>query len=158
MRARLRRWAAPVAAAGLIALSGWLLWDTAGRAGAERAGAEAVAAARESIVAMGSYQPQTAEQDLTAAADRLTGAFRDAYNQAIRTVAIPNATSRKMSSAVSVPALGVVTAAPDRAVLLAYVDQSLTVPGEAPVANPARYRVTMERVDGRWLVAGFDQI
>lgn len=155
---RLRTLAAPAAAVGLAVVSGWLWWDGSARSAAEVAGAEAVAAARESIVAMGSYQPETAEANLTAARDRLTGAFRDAYNQAIQTVAIPNAVSRKMSSTVSVPAAGVISADSDRAVLLAYVDQSLTVAGEKPVANPARYRVTMERVDGRWLLAGFDEI
>lgn len=153
-----RPFAAPAAATALVVLSGWLMWDGSTRNDAEQAGAEAVAAARESIEAMGSYQPATAEQNLTAARDRLTGAFLEAYTQAIQTVAIPNAKAKKMSSAVSVPVAGVVSAEPDRAVLLAYVDQTLTVAGQAPVANPARYRVTVEKVDGRWLIAGFDQI
>jgi Mce-associated membrane protein len=149
---------APGAATGLLLLSIWLLWDGSARNDAEQAGSAAVAAARESIVAMGSYRPEDAEQSLTAARDRLTGAFLDAYTQAIQTVVIPNAKGKKMSSVVSVPAAGVVSAESDRAVLLAYVDQTLTVGREAPVANPARYRVTMQKVDGRWLVAGFDQI
>lgn len=157
-RDRLQGLAAPVTATALVAVSVWLLWDTSARNDAERAGTEAVAAARESIVAMGSYTPDTAEQNLTSARDRLTGAFAEAYTQAIQTVAIPNAKGRKMSSAVSVPALGVVSADADHAVLLAYVDQTLTVAGETPVANPARYRVSMDKVDGRWLIAGFDQI
>lgn len=163
VRARLTRGGArallaPAAATGLLVLSIWLLMDGSARNDAELAGAEAVGAARESIVAMGSYRPENAEQNLTSARDRLTGAFLDAYTQAIQTVVIPNAKGRKMSSVVSVPAAGVISAGSDRAVLLAYVDQTLTVGREAPVANPARYRVTMEKVDGRWLVAGFDQI
>lgn len=158
MRAGPRGGFAAAAAAALIALSAWFGWDTSARDGAAEAGVQALAEARQSIVAMGSYQPDTAEQNLTAARDRLTGPFRDAYNQAIQTVVIPNAKGRKMSSEVTVPAAGVVSAEADRAVLLAYVDQTLTVPGERPVANPARYRVIMEKVDGRWLVAGFDQI
>ncbi|MCB0923801.1 MAG: hypothetical protein KDB50_04530 [Mycobacterium sp.] len=167
VRAQLRSWLArgggravlaPGAATGLVALSIWLLWDVSARSDAEQAGVAAVAAARESIVAMGSYRPEDAEQSLTSARDRLTGPFLDAYTQAIQTVVIPNAKGKKMSSAVSVPAAGVVSAEPDRAVLLTYVDQTLTVGGEAPVANPARYRVTMVKVDGRWLVAAFDQI
>lgn len=149
---------APGAATVLLALSIWLLWDGSARNDAERAGAEAVAAARDTIAVMGSYRPDDAEQTLMSARDRLTGAFLDAYTQAIQTVVIPNAKGKKMSSVVTVPAAGVVSADSDRAVLLAYVDQTLTVGREAPVANPARYRVTMEKVDGRWLVAGFDQI
>ncbi|HOB48826.1 MAG TPA: hypothetical protein PKK01_05880 [Mycobacterium sp.] len=149
---------APGALVVLVALSIGLLWDGSARNDAHRAGDEAVVAARESIVVMGSYRPEDAEQTLTAARDRLTGAFLEAYTQAIQTVVIPNAKGKKMSSSVSVPAAGVISAEEDRAVLLAYVDQTLTVGREAPVANPARYRVTMQKVDGRWLVAGFDQI
>lgn len=155
---RLRTLATATTAAALVVLSGWLAWDASARNGAREGGAEALAAARDSIVAMGSYRPDTAEQNLTAARDRLTGAFRDVYYQAVQTVVIPTAKEKKMSSAVSVPAAGVVSADSDRVVLLAYVDQTLTAAGQRPVANPARYRVTMQKVDGHWLVAGFDQI
>lgn len=155
---QLRAIAPPATAALLAVLSVWLLWDGSSRNSAEKAGAQALAAARESIVAMGSYQPANAEQTLAAARDRLTGPFLDAYTQAIQTVVIPTAKAKKMSSAVAVPALGVASAQSDRAVLLAYVDQTLTVGGDKPVGNPSRYRVTMDKVDGRWLIAGFDQI
>ena len=157
-REQLRGLAVPAVASGLVVLSGWLLWDGSARHGADEAGIEALAVARESIVAMGSYQPATAEQTLTSARERLTGSFQDAYTQAIQTVVIPNAKGKNISSAVAVPAAGVIEADSDRAVLLAFVDQTLTVPGERPVANPTRYRVTMQKVDGRWLVAGFDLI
>ena len=155
---RLRTLATAAAAAGLVVLSGWLAWDASARNGARDGGAEALAAARDSIVAMGSYRPDTAERNLAAARDRLTGSFLDAYDQVIQTVVIPAAKGEKISSAVSVPAVGVISAESDRAVLLAYVDQTLKAAGEKSVANPARYRVTMHKVDGRWLVAGFDQI
>lgn len=157
-RHRLPTLVAPVVAAALVALSAWLLWDGSVRRDAETAGTEAVAAARDAIVAMGSYRPDTAEKNLTAAGDLLTGAFRDSFTQAAQTVAIPTATQKAVSSEVSVPAAGVISAQSGRAVLLAYVDQTLTVGSEPPQSNPARYRVTMQKVDGRWLVAGFDQI
>ena len=155
---RLRTPATAAAAVALVVLSGWLARDTSARNGARDGGAEALAAARDSIVAMGSYRPDTTERNLTAARDRLTGSFLDAYNQVIQTAVIPAAKSGKISSTVSVPAAGVISAESDRAVLLAYVDQTLTAAGGQPVANPARYRVTMQKIDGRWLVAGFDQI
>jgi Mce-associated membrane protein len=160
-RARLGSLAAPVLAVALLLASGWLAWDWNSRRDADAAGRDAMAAARDSIAAMGSYRPGTAEQSLTAARDRLTGDFLDTYTQTIRTVVIPDATRRKMTSVVTVPAIGVVSAQHDRAVLLAYVDQSLTIGADAdakPAANPSRYRVTMDNVDGRWLVAGFERI
>lgn len=158
MNLKNRNLAAPAVATVLLLLSVWLYWDGSSRRDAERAGADAVAAARDIIVAMGSYQPSNAEQTLAAASNRLTGDFQDAYTQAIQTVVIPNAKAKKLSSALSVPAAGVISAADDRVVVLAYVDQVLTVAGEQPVANPTRYRVTMQKADGQWLVAGFDQI
>ena len=107
---------------------------------------------------MGTYRPDNAEQVLPAARDRLTGTFLDDYTQAIKTVVIPNAKQRAMAATVTVPAVGVISADADRAVLLAYVNQSITEGTEKPVLTPSRYRVSMEKVDGRWLIAAFDQI
>lgn len=158
---RLRAVAVPLIAVLLLLTAGWLLWDATSRRGAENAGRDAMAAAQQSIVAMGSYRPETAKESLTAAGDRLTGAFRDTYTQTVQTVVIPDATGKKMSSVVTVPAIGVVSAQRDRVVLLAYVNQVLTVgAGAKPdaITTPSRYRVTMDNVDGRWLIAGFEQI
>ena len=142
----------------LIATGLWLYTDGSARRDAQRAGTDAVAAARASIVAMGSYRPETAETDLPAARERLTGEFLDDYTQLIQTVVIPSARQKRIASVVTVPAAAVVSAESDRVVVLAFVDQTLTVGTEPPSANPSRYRVTMEKVDGRWLIAGFDQI
>ena len=158
-RDRLRRLAVPVLATLLVIASGWLLWDGSARRGVERAGNDAVQAARESIVAILSYRPETAEKDLdTAARERLTGRFLDDYTQLIKTVVVPNAKQKSVTAAARVPAVAVVSASADHVVLLAYVDQALTVGKEAPTQTNSSVRVTMEKVDGRWLVAGFDPI
>lgn len=157
-RQTLLRLAPALLAVILVATGAWLLRDTSTRQAAERAGTDAVATARESIVAMGTYRPDTADKDLPAARDRLTGAFLDAYTQAIQTVVIPSAKQERISSVVTVPAASVVSARTDRVIVLAFVDQVLTVGNAAPTSTPARYRVTMESVDGNWLIAGFDQI
>jgi Mce-associated membrane protein len=158
--------AAAVAAglAGLLLLAGalWLYWDGSSRRAAESAGADAVAAARESIPAILSYQPATAEQDLPAAArDRLTGRFRADYTQAITTVVVPEAKQKGVTARATVPAAAVVSADRRHAVVLAYVDQSLTVGAgrdmKAPTDNKSTVRVTMDNIDGRWLISGFDQ-
>ena len=154
----IRRFLPAALAALLVATAAFLQWDYGSRRAAERAGAQALGAARDSITAMGSYRPDDVEQTLTAARERLTGSFLQDYTQAIRTVVIPNARQRRMTSTVTVPAAGVISAERDRAVLLAYVDQSVSEGAEKPVINPSRYRVAMEKVDGRWLIAAFDQI
>ena len=154
-----RRLAVAVIATGLIVASAWLAWDGTARRGAEQAGNDAVQAARESIVAILSYRPDTAEKDLdTAARERLTGRFLDDYSQLITTVVVPNAIQKDIAASARVPAAAVVSAAADRAVLLVYVDQTTAVGEESPTQTNSSVRVTMERVDGRWLIAGFDQI
>lgn len=158
-RERLRRLAAPILATVLAAASAWLSWDGSERRAAERAGGEAAQVVGDSIVAILSYQPDTAESDLEAAArDRLTGKFLDDYTQLIRTVVVPNAKQKSIAAAARVPAAAVVSAESDRVVLLAYVDQTTAVGKEAPLQTNSSVRVSMERVDGRWLISGFEPI
>jgi len=139
--------------------SGWLLWDGATRRGAGQAGAQALQVARESIPAILSYQSGTAEEDLTSAAqDRLTGEFLADYSQLIATVVVPEAKQKGISALATVPAAAVVSADTRRAVVLAYVDQSITVGNQTPTETNSSVRVTMDNVDGRWLISGFEPI
>lgn len=158
-RARFRAHIAPLLAACLVVLAGlWLLWDGSSRRAAQAAGDEAVQAARDSIPVILSYQPATADKDLPAAArDRLTGKFLDAYTQLITTVVIPDAKQKSVSASAKVPAAALVSADSRHAVVLAYVDQALTVGADAPTQTKTSARVTMEKIDGRWMISSFDQ-
>jgi len=159
MTKRRHRLVVAVIATGLVVASAALAWDGTARLRAEQAGEDAVDVARESIVAILSYRPDSAEEDLaTAARERLTGRFLEDYSQLITTVVVPNAIQKDITASARVPAAAVVSAAADRAVLLAYVDQTTAVGKESPTQTNSSVRVTMERVDGRWLIAGFDQI
>jgi Mce-associated membrane protein len=155
---RLRRFAAPILAALMVVNGAWLWWDASSRRQAQTAAAESVQAAREAIVAMLSYRPESAEADLTAARVRLTGRFLDDYTQLITTVVIPEATGQKITSVVEVPAAASVSADSDRAVVPAFINQNRTVGKEKPALTRSSARVSLDRVDGRWLIAGFDPI
>ena len=157
-RGHLRATAAGALVFLLIASGVWLFWDTASRQEADRAGSDAVQAARDSIVEMLTYQPDTADQKLNAARGRLTGPFLESYNQLIQTVVIPSAKQKKITAAATVPAAAVVSAGADRAVVLAYVDQTLALGAAPPTRTNSSVRVTMENVDGVWLISGFDPI
>lgn len=142
----------------LLIAASWLFWDGASRRAAQEDGAAAVQAAREAIPVILSYQPSTAEKDLPAAArDRLTGKFLDSYTQLITTVVIPDAKQKSVSASAKVPAAAVVSADSGHAVVLAYVDQTLTAGTAPPVQTNTSVRVTMDKVDGRWMISGFDQ-
>jgi Mce-associated membrane protein len=117
-----------------------------------------VQAAHDSIVEMLTYQPDTADQKLNAARSRLTGPFLESYNQLIQTVVIPSAKQKKITAAAKVPAAAAVSAGDDRAIVLAYVDQTLALGTAPPTRTNSTVRVTMEHVDGVWLISGFDPI
>lgn len=73
--------------------AGFLKWQDAWVRGSRVAGIESVAAAKDSTIALLSYQPDTVDKELKAARDRLTGSFKDSYTQLIQDVVIPGAKS-----------------------------------------------------------------
>lgn len=154
---RLRRLVPGLLAAMLVIIGGWLFRDAAARNGAVHAGEDAARTARDSIAAILSYQPATAAQSLEAAAgDRLTGRFLDDYTQLIKTVVVPDAVGKRITATATVPAAAVVSADAHRAVVLAYIDQTMTVGSAAPTQTNSAARVTMDNIDGRWLISGLD--
>lgn len=132
-------------------------WDSSARA-SQIARVESVEAAKESVVAMLSYQPETVEAELATAQSRLIGDFRDSYADLTRDVVIPGAKQRRISTIAHVPAAASVSATPGRAVVLVFVNQSAVVGSDAPTDTASTIRVTLEKVDGSWLISGFDPI
>lgn len=154
-----RRGILGLVAVALLACSVWLVRDASNRDDAVRSGAAAADAARVSIAEILSYQPATAAQSLPAAADeRLTGKFHDDFTQLIKTVVLPDAVGKKIAATATVRAVAVVSSEAGHAVLLAYVDQTMTAGSEAPTRTAPVVRVTMDEVDGTWLISGFDPI
>jgi Mce-associated membrane protein len=148
----------PIVALLLAAAAGYLRYEDSSRRDADTARTESVQAAKDSTVALLSYKPESVEKDLGAARDRLTGSFLDAYTQLINTVVIPGAKEKKISALAAVPAAASVSAKPDHAVVLLFVDQTVVVGTDAPTNTASSVRVTMEKVKDRWLISGFDPI
>ncbi|MEO6792857.1 MAG: hypothetical protein ABI253_00570 [Mycobacterium sp.] len=132
-------------------------WDTTARE-SEIARVDSMQAAKESTIAMLSYQPGTVEKELTAAQGLLTGAFRDSYAELTHDVVIPGAKQKHISTVASVPAAASVSATPRHAVVLLFINQAAIVGGDAPTDTASSVRVTLDKIDGRWLIAGFDPI
>lgn len=132
-------------------------WDSTAQA-SEIARVDSVQAAKESTIAMLSYQPGTVEKELTAAQDLLTGAFRDSYTELTHDVVIPGAKQKHISTVANVAAAASVSATPRHAVVLLYINQAAIVGGDAPTDTASTVRVTLDKIDGRWLIAGFDPI
>lgn len=143
----------------LLALAAGLFkfWDSSVR-DTQTARIESVQAAEDSTVAMLSYQPDTVEKDLTAAQDRLTGAFRDSYTELTHDVVIPGAKQKHIATVANVSAAASVSATPNHAVVLVFVNQAAIVGSDTPTDTASSVRVTLDKIDGRWLISGFDPV
>ena len=115
-------------------------------------------AAKDSTVALLSYKPDTVEQQLTAARDRLIGQFRDQYTDLTNNVVIPGAKEKQISAVASVPAAASVSADPGEAVVLLFVNQTVTVGNGAPTDTASSVRITLDKVGERWLISKFEPV
>jgi Mce-associated membrane protein len=147
------------ALAFLLALSAAFLkfQDSAVRQG-DQARTESVQAAMDSTVALLSYKPDSVEQQLTGARDRLTGEFRDQYTDLINNVVIPGAKQKQISAVAKVPAAASVSANPGRAVVLVFVNQTVNVGNDAPTDTASSVRITLDKVGDRWLISKFEPV
>jgi Mce-associated membrane protein len=117
----------------------------------------AVAAAKTAVHSILSYDYRKISQDIAQAKSQTTGLFAQKY---------ATTASRLLSEAKQVRAIvqatvgssGVVSAAPNQVVVLLFVDQAAVrrTPGQkSPTTriDQSRVRVTMSRVNGKWLVS-----
>jgi Mce-associated membrane protein len=148
----------PALALVVAAGAGWLKWLDITSAQSEAAAAESVQAARESTVAMLSYQPDNVQQVLESAQSRMTGDFRDSYGTLIHDVVIPGAKEQKISAVANVPAAASISATRSHATVIVFVNQTSIIGSDPPVNTASTVRMTLDKVDGRWLVSGFDPI
>jgi len=148
----------PILALILALWVGYLKWLD-GTARESRAAAEAsVRAASESTIAILSYKPETVDRDLKAAADRLAEPFRQQYTQLVNDVVAPGAKQQHITAVATVPAAASVLATGKHAVVLVFVDQTTTIGNDAPTQSTSSVRVSLEKVDGRWLISQFDPV
>jgi Mce-associated membrane protein len=166
-RRRVRRWMSwkllafgvlPALALLLTLGAAFLKWQDTSMRHTDIARIESVQAAKDSTIAMLSYQPNTIDQQLAAAADRLTGQFRDSYRSLTADVVIPAAKQKHISTVASVPAVASVSANPHHAVVLVFVNQTVTVGDGAPTDTASSVRVTLDKVENHWLISGFDPV
>jgi Mce-associated membrane protein len=147
------------AVALLLALgAGYLKWQDNSVRNADTAAAESVQVAKDSTIAMLSYKPDTVEQQLNDARNRLTGEFQESYTGLINDVVIPGAKEKQITAVASVPAAASVSAEPNKSVVLVFVNQTVAVGQDPPTDSTSSVRVTLEKVDGRWLISEFDPV
>ena len=148
----------PALALVLALTAGFLKWQANSARIAEDAADAATQAATESTIALLSYSPDTVEQQLGAARNLLTGEFQQSYTDLTTDVVIPGAKEQQIAALASVPAAAPVSADPEHAVVLLFVNQTVTVGQQPPTDTASSVRVTLDKVDGRWLISAFDPV
>jgi Mce-associated membrane protein len=143
----------------LLALAaGYFKWVAGSADDLALARTESVRVAGEDAVALLSYRPDSVDKDLGAARERLTGDFKDAYTTLTREVVIPGAKEKHISAVAKVNAAASVSATANHAVVLLFVNQTVTIGDGAPTDTQPVVRVTLDKVNGRWLVSHFDPV
>jgi Mce-associated membrane protein len=148
----------PALAFLLVSAAGYLKWQDASLREAQAARAESVQAAIDSTVALLSYRADTVDKDLEAAKNRLTGTFLTAYTSLTHDVVIPGAKQKQISAVATVPAAASTSATASHAVVVVFVNQTIIVGQGAPTSTASSVRVTLDKVDGRWLISQFDPV
>lgn len=148
----------PVLAFALASGAGYLKWWDGTAREAQAARAESVQAAIDGTVALLSYRADTVEKDLDAAKSRMTGTFLDSYTELTHDVVIPGAKQKQISAVATVPAGASTSATASHAVVLLFVNQTVIVGQSAPTSTASSVRVTLDKIDGRWLISQFDPV
>ncbi|OMC39187.1 hypothetical protein [Mycobacterium sp. IS-1264] len=143
----------------LVALAaGYFKWVDGSADAVALARTESARVASEDAAALLSYKADSADKELGAARERLTGEFKDAYTTLTREVVIPGAKEKHISATAKVSAAAPVSVTANHAVVLLFVNQTVTIGNGAPTDTQPVIRVTLEKVDGRWLVSHFDPV
>jgi Mce-associated membrane protein len=148
----------PALALLLACVAGFLKWQDGSAREAAAARTESVRAATDSTIALLSYKPDTVEKDLDAARSRLTGSFLNAYTSLTHDVVIPGAKQKQISAIATVPAAASTSANENHAVVVLFVNQTVTIGQDAPTNTASSVRVTLDKVGGRWLISQFDPV
>ena len=139
-----------VLAAGLLVATAWM-W-TSGDSGDDSAARDAQVAAERAVVPVLSYDYEHLEADQEAAQALMTGKYREEYDK-LFAVLEENAPQTQTKVTASVIASGIVRATDDRVQVLVFVDRPTTNKLNAePVVYKDQVTLSMQRVDGRWLV------
>jgi Mce-associated membrane protein len=114
--------------------------------------------AKSTAIKMLSYKPDTVEAQLNGNLPLLTGEFRESYESLIHDVVIPGAKQKQINAVASVPAASVASLSRDRATLLVFINQTVTAGTAEPEDTASSVRISMQKIDGKWLVAEFEPL
>jgi Mce-associated membrane protein len=149
-----------VAVVALAALDGWLL-SSQPASGSRTQRDQALSTAKTAVPLVLSYDYRHFGSDVAAAKARLTGRAVTDYVQAMTKTIKPTATKVHAVVQAETDAAGVEAVSGDgkQVTVVVFGEQKVTNTSlTAPRIDLFRVRVTLDRVQGQWLVSKFDQI
>jgi Mce-associated membrane protein len=106
-----------------------------------------------------SYTPENVEASLKSARSLLTGTFKESYGDIIDRTIIPAAKSQRITTAAKVVGTAVESLTDDAAKVLVFVNQETTKAADiAPTKTANSVRAGLQKVNGAWLIDGFDPL
>lgn len=157
-------WAAVALTVALVAAAGAAAWMfffvyQPDKATNDAAGQSAIEAASEGTVALLSYSPDSLDKDFAIAKSKLTGSFLSYYTQFTEQIVTPAAKQKSVKTQASVVRAAVSEIRPDTAVVLVFINQT-TESKDRPDASfiNSAVRVTMQKINGGWLISSFDPV
>lgn len=143
----------------LVAGVGVLFYQNRQNEQTDAARTDATSAASAQAAAMLAYDFGNVEEELAAAADGLTGDFKDEYTTLVSEVIAPAAKEKSLTVQVTIQGSAVVAAEPESATIMLFLNQ-ITTSSDNPDASSSgsRVRMDMEKVDGRWLASNLTPI
>ncbi|WP_145984208.1 MULTISPECIES: hypothetical protein [unclassified Pseudonocardia] len=138
-------------AAGIL---GWVFLTREGQADDREA---VLGAATSQIQTLLSYDGTNLDAAATSVDDTTTGVFRDDYKRLFNESVRPNAERLRARTIARVVGAGWLGSSGSDADVLVFVNQSTTT-NDGERVDTVQAKVTMREVDGRWLIAGLDQV
>jgi Mce-associated membrane protein len=159
-----QQWAAIALALALVAAAGLAAWTyffvyQPDRETDSAAADSAIKAASDGTVALLSYSPESLDKDFATAKSKLTGSFLSYYTQFTEQIVAPAAKQKAVKTEAAVVRAAVSEIHPDNAVVLVFINQT-TESKDRPDASfiNSAVRVTMQKIDGGWLISSFDPV
>jgi Mce-associated membrane protein len=150
-----------VALIGAAALTGWMFVSVyqPDRETDAAAMQSAIKAASDGTVALLSYSPDSLDKDFAAAKSKLTGSFLSYYTQFTEQIVAPAAKQKAVKTQAAIVRAAVSEIHPDKAVVLVFINQT-TQSKDRPDASfiNSSVRVTLQKIDGGWLISSFDPV
>lgn len=161
-RTKIARQVLVVLALAALVLSGavfYLLNQVNDARAADEAGDEAVSSARAHAQDLLSYDYRSLDSDFQRGLAATTGGFHTQYQQTTSQLVRPQATQQKVIVQAAVMNAGLISTDGDSAQVLLFVDRVTTKAGQKkPTFNQDRVRMSMTKVNGKWLVSKLDAL